>query len=138
MCIGGGIALAVGLLWNLVMPINKSLWTSSFVIYTADYFAFVLALFIWLVDIRGHHTLAKPLVVYGSNPLFIYVVSIFWVKIYYLFPLGASGNLYQSFFVMLNQWMDARNASLLFAIIHVILFWFISVLLFKRNVFIKV
>ena len=138
LCVTGGIALVVGLLWNLVMPINKPLWTSSFVIYTAGYFALVLALFIWLVDVRGHHTLAKPLIIYGSNPLFIYVLSILWVKVYYLVPLGASGNLYQSFFVMLNQSMDARNASLLFAIIHVILFWFISVLLFKRNVFIKV
>lgn len=136
--VGGVTAILLGLLWNLFMPINKSLWTSSFVIYSAGYFALTLALFIWLIDLRGYRALAQPLIIYGTNPLFIYVLSILWVKIYYFIPWGEGGNFYEGLFSVLNQWISPLNASLVFAIIHVILFWFVSVILFKRHIFIKV
>ncbi len=138
--IGIGIAaLAIGLLWNIWMPINKSLWTSSFVVYTAGYFAIILALFIWLIDVKGWGSLAKPLLIYGANPLFIYVLAAFWAHAYGMIPVtGETGNLYQALFLMLAKFMDPLNASLAFALIHVFFFWLISLFLYKKKIFIKV
>jgi predicted acyltransferase len=135
----GIAALVLGLIWNIWMPINKSLWTSSFVVYTAGYFMIALALFIWLIDIKGWKSLAKPLFIYGANPLFIYVLAAFWAHAYGLIPVaGEAGNLYQAMYLALAKFMDPLNASLAFALIHVVLFWFISLILYKKNIFIKV
>lgn len=135
----GVLAILIGLLWNLYFPINKSLWTSSFVLYTAGYFACTLAFFVWLIDIKQWWFIATPLTVYGSNPLFIYVLSILWVKIYYLIDVpGESQNLYNGFFLFLTRFLSEINASLAFAVIHVLLFWVVSVVLYRNRIFIKV
>ena len=78
----GVVAVVIGQLTSMVMPINKSLWTSSFVIYTSGIACFVLAFFVWLCDIVKPERLVNPLIVYGSNPLFIYVLSAVWVLSY--------------------------------------------------------
>jgi predicted acyltransferase len=135
----GSAALIVGLVWNIWMPINKSLWTSSFVVYTAGYFMILLAFFIWLIDVKGWDSIAKPLFVYGANPLFIYVLAAFWAHAYGLIPVaGEAGNLYQAMYLALAKFMDPLNASLAFALIHVGLFWLISLFLYKKKIFIKV
>jgi predicted acyltransferase len=135
----GVLALGIGLLWNLWMPINKSLWTSSFVVYTAGYFAILLALFIWLIDIRNYDAIAKPLYIYGANPLFIYVLAAFWVHAYGWIPVGGGeNNFYQAFFLWFCKFLDPHNASLAFALFHVVLFWVISLVLYKKKIFIKV
>ena len=135
----GCAALVLGLVWNIWMPINKSLWTSSFVVYTAGYFMIILALFIWLIDVKGLDSAAKPLYIYGANPLFIYVLSAFWAHAYGLIPVaGEAGNLYAAMYLALAKFMDPLNASLAFALIHVLLFWLISLFLYKKKIFIKV
>ena len=135
----GCAALVLGLIWNIWMPINKSLWTSSFVVYTAGYFMIILALFIWLIDVKGWNSIAKPLCIYGANPLFIYVLAAFWAHAYGLIPVaGEAGNLYTAMYLALAKFMDPLNASLAFALIHVLLFWLISFFLYKKKIFIKV
>lgn len=135
----GSAALVAGLIWNIWMPINKSLWTSSFVVYTAGYFMIILALFIWLIDVKGWDSLAKPLYIYGANPLFIYVLAAFWAHAYGLIPVaGEAGNLYDAMYLALAKFMSPLNASLVFALIHVALFWLISLFLYKKKIFIKV
>ncbi len=73
-----GLALALlGLLISLVFPINKILWTSSFVLLTAGLSAMLLAAFHWVIDIRGHRRWAFPFVVIGMNSIFIYLAARF-------------------------------------------------------------
>ena len=118
---------------------NFSLWTSSFVVYTAGYFAILLAAFIWLIDIKHYDAIAKPLYIYGANPLFIYVLAAFWAHSYGLIPVeGEAGNFYQAFFLWFCKFLDPLNASLAFALFHVFLFWLISLFLYKKKIFIKV
>jgi predicted acyltransferase len=59
----GLAGITLGLLWSIGLPINKSLWTSSFVIYSAGYFCIALALFVWLVDIKQFKRLAQPFII---------------------------------------------------------------------------
>lgn len=133
----GGMAIGFGALWGLVLPINKSLWTSSYVIYTSGFACLLLAAFIWLIDIKGQKKLVSPLLVYGANPLFVFVLSFFFVTAYLNIPIGESSLyawLYQQFLLFANPTL----ASFLFAFSHVILFWFVSLTLYKRRIFIKI
>lgn len=134
-----GLNLVIlGLLWSLWLPINKSLWTSSYVIYSAGYFSLVLAVAIWVVDIKRWDAIAKPLLVLGSNSLFIYFVAAFWVHSYNYIPVRGVGDFYQASFLWLAKFMQPLNASLAFALAHVGLFWCLSYFLFRRRIFIKV
>jgi len=71
----GVAALVAGLIWGLVFPINKLLWSSSYVLFTAGWSLLLLALFYWLVDIRGYQKWAFPFIVIGMNPITIYVAQ---------------------------------------------------------------
>lgn len=135
----GVAGITLGLLWSIWLPINKSLWTSSFVIYSAGYFCFALALFVWLVDIKQFKRLAQPFIIYGSNSIFIYMLAPFWVHAYLFIPMqDEGGNFYSALFGWLAQVFPPAMASLVFALLHVLLFWFISLLLYRNKIFIKV
>ena len=136
----GGIVL--GLLWDIVFPINKPIWTSSYVVYTVGIALLLLAFFIWLIDIKEAKKWANPLLIYGTNPLLIFVLSIVWVKILiYLIHIGTGDStingyawLYQSVFVPIGGNM---LGSLLFALFHGILFWGVGYILFRKKIFLK-
>jgi len=133
----GSIAIGVGVLWSFLLPINKSLWTSSYVIFTTGCACVLLALFVWLIDVKGQEKLVSPLLVYGTNPLFVYVLSFLTVTFYLNIPLGDSSLyrwIYQQFTLIANPTL----ASFLFAFSHVILFWYISLKLYQHKIFIKI
>jgi predicted acyltransferase len=71
----GAILIAASLLWHTVFPINKTLWTSSFVLFTSGAGCIALALFRWIIDVRGHRQWATPLVVLGMNAITVYFLS---------------------------------------------------------------
>jgi predicted acyltransferase len=71
-----GIAsLALALLWNPFFPINKLFWSSSYVLYAGGWSMLLLALFYWIIDVRGWRGWAFPFIVIGLNPITIYVVQ---------------------------------------------------------------
>lgn len=133
----GIITIIVAQLWAFAFPINKSLWTSTFVLYTSGIACIVLAFFVWLCDIVEHKTLIQPLVIYGSNPLFIYVLSGLWVDTYSLIVIGEY-NLGGWFYQGLATVFEAKFASFIYALAHVTVLWFISYTLYKRKIFIKI
>jgi predicted acyltransferase len=133
----GGLAIGLGALWSVILPINKSLWTSSYVIYTTGFACLLLAAFVWLIDIKGQEKLVSPLLVYGTNPLFVYVLSFLFVTVYLNIPVGDS-TLYRWLYEQFNLIAEPTLASCLFAFSHVVLFWFISLKLYQRKIFIKI
>ncbi len=92
--LSGILSLAAGLLWNLWFPINKNLWTSSYVLFSAGWALLMLALFYWLIDIRRFNEtktgkwLTFPWLVFGSNAIVAFCVSDFivinmiWLKVH--------------------------------------------------------
>ena len=136
-----GLALAVlGLLWHLLWPINKPLWSGSYVAFSCGLILLLLAAMVWLMDIRQKNWL-QPLVIYGSNPLFIYMLSWLWASaasqlIRFTYD-GQSISLYQFGFDSLHVLLPAKLASLVFALLHVLLFWLLSYWLYQRRIFIK-
>jgi predicted acyltransferase len=140
----GVAALAAGLIWDLFLPINKPLWTSSYVLYTAGWASLVLASLIWIIDLKGFTKWTSFFVVFGMNPLFIFALSGVWVRTLtrMIKISGPDGNgvngytwLYQHIFLPVA---GDLNGSLLFAISHVVVFWIIGYVLYKRKIFIKV
>lgn len=140
-----GIAgVVTGALWGLVFPINKPLWTSSYVLYTAGLAALVLALLIYIIDIKGFKKWTPFFVVFGMNPLFIYALAGVWARtLGRLIRIEDEGGkmiagstwLYQNVFVPLAGNM---NGSLLYAMTHILFLWLIGYILYRNRVFIKV
>jgi len=140
----GTLTVFIGFIWGLQFPINKALWTSSYVLYTGGLAMVFLALLLWVIDVNGLKKWATPFIHFGTNPLAIYMFSGLYVSaiIYLVHIQTASGEvlngydyLYSQVFVPLAGNM---NGSLLFAIAHIIFFWLITYVLYKKKIFIKI
>lgn len=139
--IWGAGAFVVAALWHLVFPINKSLWTSSYVLISSAFAWFSLAIIIYVHDIKNVSKVFHWLLVYGSNPLFIYVLAILFSRILSLISwTNESGNtvtLKNAIYTFFSQFLSPINASLLFALMIVGIFYVVSAWLYKRKIFIK-
>ena len=141
--VAGSLLVFTGFCWDMVFPINKKIWTSSFVIYTTGIAIMVLAILLHLIEANGHRgRWSRFFEVFGKNPLFIFVLSGVWVRLYGLVRIPAD-NGYEG----LGGWMYSHvfapmfgnmNGSLLYAIFHVIIFWAIAWWLDKKKIYIKV
>lgn len=137
--------LALGWLWGLFFPISKPIWSSSYVIFMAGWSMLFLGVAILLIDVLGWKKATKPFVVFGSNPLFIFVLSSFYAKfLVYIKFISMNGSI-----VSTKTWLFAKvfmplanfsrmDASLLFALTTITIFWAISLLLYKKKIFIKI
>jgi predicted acyltransferase len=123
----GALATMVGLMWNWSFPINKNLWTSSYVLFTAGVALITLATCIWLIDVAGMKWWTKPFTWFGRNPLLAFVgTGLMSRTIYSLIRLpdanGSSASLqrvvYENAFA---SWLAPKDASLLFAASYVTL-----------------
>ncbi|WP_445731640.1 acyltransferase family protein [Mariniflexile sp.] len=141
--VSGALLSFTGFVWGYVFPINKALWTSSYVFYTAGLATLFLALLIYVIDFKGYVKWVKPFVHFGTNPLFIFVFSGLYVKtISYLIKIPSKEGeisgykyLYENVFIPLAGNM---NGSLLFALTHIVAFWFLCYLLYKNKIFVKI
>jgi predicted acyltransferase len=139
----GAIAMMVGLMWHWVFPINKSLWTSSYVIFTAGMASVALATVMWIVDFQKVRSWTKFFVVYGLNPMVAFVGSGVMARcIYSIFKVTKDGRqiplqawIYQTFYA---SWLPPINASLAFAVTFVLFWYAILYYLYKRNIVFKV
>jgi predicted acyltransferase len=139
----GIIAVVAGWIWGLFFPISKPIWSSSYVLYTAGWAAMLLALLIWLIDVKGYSGWTPFFVVFGMNPLFIFAFSGLWARTMgrLIHVTLADGKVISGSTWLYNQFVPFAgelNGSLLFAITHVILFWMLGYVLYKKKIFIKV
>jgi predicted acyltransferase len=140
---GGVLAAITGLIWDLKFPINKSLWTSSFVLYTGGLASAVLALCYWTIDVKGYNKLTKPVVVYGTNAIVVFFISGLLPRTLNLIPIAsADGNktslltyLYKTLF---TPYLSPYNASLAWAIMWLLFWMSILWVMHNRKIFIKV
>jgi predicted acyltransferase len=139
----GALGMVAGLMWNWSFPINKSIWTSSYVVFTGGMACVAIATIMWIVDVQGAKRWTKPLVIYGMNPMVAFVGSGVMERcIYSIFTVPYHGKstaletaLYEWGF---HSWLEPMNASLAFAIAFVALWFGILYLLYKKQIFFKV
>ncbi|HEY7393666.1 MAG TPA: DUF5009 domain-containing protein [Gemmatimonadaceae bacterium] len=139
----GALGMMVGLMWNWAFPINKGIWTSSYVLFCAGMASLAIATIMWIVDVQQMKQWTKPFVIYGLNPTVAFVGSGIIARcIYSIFTVNYGGKnialqaaIYQAGFA---SWLEPKNASLAFAITFV-LFWFVVLYgLYRRNIILKI
>lgn len=137
--IGAG---AAGLFWGLWFPINKNLWTSSYVLFTSGLASVALGATYWWYDVQRRRFLARPFIVMGTNALTLFVVSGFLVKTLILIKIaGAAGEpvtLYRAIFEHIFAPLAApKVASLLFACAALALLYGLLEVMYRRRVFLR-
>lgn len=136
------LSVVAGLIWDLFFPMNKALWTSSFVLFTGGLATAGLALSYWLIDVQGRKKFTTPFLAFGANAITIYVVSgylpIVLNNIKISTTQGKQGLpqfLYETLF---TPWLSPVNASLASALTYVILLTIPMIWMYKRKIFIKI
>ncbi|HEY7235805.1 MAG TPA: hypothetical protein VH539_16740 [Gemmatimonadaceae bacterium] len=139
----GCLAMAFGMIWNWGFPINKSIWTSSYVVFTAGLAAVSIATIMWVIDIHGFKRWTNFFVIYGTNPLIAFmgsgllarlIYSVIYVS-YHGARVPLESAIYESLFA---SWLSPVNASLAFALCFVGLWYGILLELYRRKIFLKV
>jgi predicted acyltransferase len=141
--VAGAICVAVGWAWNSFFPINKALWTSSYVLFTGGLALQLLALCYWIIDIKGYREWAKPFEIFGLNAIALYVGAAIMAELLGIIKVtGAEGIrvplgswIYDNLFA---SWASPVNASLAFAIVFVLVWLGLMWILYRRKVFIKI
>lgn len=129
------VMVVAALVWHPFFPINKYLWTSSFVLLTSGVATALLLVLIRIEAAGAGKGIFNALTMPGKNPLFIYALSIVWAKTLYLIPVG-DVSLYQWAFMQLGRIFSPVNASLCFALLCVALMWLVAWWLDRRKIII--
>lgn len=139
----GILAVILGLIWDLCFPINKALWTSSFVLYAGGLATIGLALCYWLIDVQGYKKATKPFVVYGVNAITVFFLSGLIPRILTMIrvnmPDGTTVNsrewMYETFF---SPYFSPINASLAGAVTFILIWLGILWWMYNKKIIIKV
>jgi len=134
----GGLLILVALCWNTIFPINKKLWTSSYVLFTVGIDLWILAILIYIIDIKKQERWTGFFTVFGKNPLFLYLLSEVLVIFLYFFQVGD---------MSVHRWINTyifqailpgKPGSLLFALLYMLLCWSVGKILDKKRIYIRV
>ena len=139
----GAILMTIGWLLSYGLPINKNIWSPTFVLVTCGMGSTLLALLIWIIDIKGYKAWSRFFETFGINPLFLYVLGgalgiLFGcIKL----PIGEEmvsihNIIYKNF--LLEVFGDKYFASCLYAIIFVCINWCVGYVLYKKKIYIKI
>ena len=139
----GCLAMVGASLWSWVFPINKNLWTSTYVIFTAGFACVVLATCLWILDVHQIRGWSKPFVIYGVNPLIAFAGSGLMARLtdsLIKIPFGGRKmSLHEASYELLFQpYFPEKFASLLWALCFVALWLAILTPLYRRNIILKV
>jgi len=146
----GFVLMGTGYGWDMVFPVNKKIWTSSYVLYTSGLAMILLGICMYQLDWKNYQPRwSKFFTVFGKNPLFIFVLSGFLPRVSALFrfvdhiePDGKK--VYTSFFPWLYEHIfkpisaDLRTGSLCYALAMIAFYWLIVYLLDKKKIYIRV
>ncbi|WP_089897878.1 acyltransferase family protein [Chitinophaga arvensicola] len=136
--ITGASAVLIACLWHLIFPINKPLWTSSYVLLTVGLDLLLLAFLVLVIDQWKADKWTKFFVVFGKNALFIYILA--WT-------IGSMSNFVRvegmslsrfNYEVIFSSWLNPYNASLLYAVTYMLFIWVLAYIMDQKRIYIKV
>lgn len=135
-------SLVVGEVWGFWFPLNKKLWTSSYVVFTTGWALLLLAVCYELIEVRQRRRWGKAFEIMGLNAIFVFVASVLMIKILVKTHIGTGENapttytwIYENLFM---PWAGAMNGSLLFALVTVLFWWGVLYLMYRQRWFVKV
>lgn len=144
MFIAGYILIILGILWDMWFPINKYIWTSSYVLFMGGMALNFLAFCYYIIDIKNIKWWTQPFLVFGMNAIASFFLSSLFAKTLNIIKVtDATGQsialktfIFKNFYEPLFE--QTINASLAFAISYVFLWYLIMLILYKKKIFIKV
>lgn len=140
----------MGWTWSLGFPINKKIWTSSYVLYTVGLGILTIGTMIWYIEVQGvRNWVTKFFDVFGKNPLFIYVLSAVLIRFVGLFriPNGVNADGIQQYTTAFSWYYNnvcsalpgpPELGSLFYAITYMLLMWSVGYVLDKKGIYVKV
>ncbi len=144
MFVAGNILLLTGATLDMWLPINKSIWTTSYSIFMAGWALVCFALFYWLIDVKGYKRWPTPFIILGMNAIAIYSLSEFIGKLYtsvivFRQPDGTESSLQELIFKSLFLPLASPvNASLMFALCFLLFIFSLAWIMWKKKWFIRV
>jgi predicted acyltransferase len=135
--IAGMVSLAIGYIWQLVFPVNKHLWTSSYVLVTSGMAAMLLGAVYYVVDIRGYKRGTQAGIIFGANAIAVYVLADILSIPFYQIPFGShplNGHVVAAFTAM---GFAPKFASMLYALLFVSINFIPAYILYRKKIFIK-
>ncbi len=134
----GIVLLFIGLLFSYGCPLNKRVWSPAFVLVTCGFTSLFLVFLTWVVDIKKRHKWGYVFHVFGTNPLFIYVVAGVLTTMLAVIPVGdisLQRKIYRSILLIFR---DAHLASLIYGLLFIGFNYLIVLFLYKKQIFIKI
>lgn len=138
MMIAGALLIFGALVWNMTFPINKKIWTSSFVLLTVGLDLMVLSLLVYVIEIYRRQKWTYFFVVFGRNPLFIYILADLLLTLMIMIPAGDVSVQEWIYLNVFSSFAGPFLASFLFAFFYMLLNWSIGYLLDKKRIYIRV
>lgn len=140
--IWGTVLAFAGLLLQYGCPINKKIWSPTFVLATTGFAAQLLGLLIWIIDINKKRRWSNFFHSFGVNPLIVYVFAGVLSSLLSSIRFGWSGEVIsvKSFIydILIQPWAGNYFGSLLYALLFVTICWLFGYILYKRNIYIKI
>ena len=141
MVLTGCIFLLLGWFWGYSFPINKNLWTSSFVLWVGGVSLCGFALCFYIIDILGYSKWALPFKIFGMNALLIFIIHVLLLKLQAVFKVtmvnGASDNVRVAISEYLFGSFSQENASLFYSLLFLFINFLFAAFLYRRKMFFK-
>lgn len=138
LALAGFALISAAYLWNMGFPINKKLWTSSFVLYTVGLDCVILASIVYIVDFLGFKKGSYFFEVFGKNPLFIYLVSEVVPILAYSYHNNKTIPVFKSFYDnTFGLWGKGHIPSLLFSLSFMLFCWLVGYVMDKRKIYVR-
>ncbi|MDP6966961.1 MAG: heparan-alpha-glucosaminide N-acetyltransferase domain-containing protein [Candidatus Marinimicrobia bacterium] len=135
--LSGFFAVIIGSIWGTIFPLNKNLWTSSYVLVTSGIASVTLGIIYYALDISGKIKIARPGIVIGANSITVYVLAAFLAIIFYNIPFFGQ-NLNNHFFnAFTGIGLPFKLVSLMYAIIFICVNYIPAYVLYRQKIFIK-
>jgi predicted acyltransferase len=134
----GFALIVIGYFWDLSFPINKKLWTSSFVVYTVGIDCVLISAIIYVVDFLGRTRWTWFFTIFGKNPLFIYLLSEVGATILEIIPVKSDSNLHSWLYHNLYRHAGLYFGSFLFAVSWMLFCWLVGLYLDRRKIYVRV
>lgn len=142
MLLAGILAVAAGWLWGFSFPINKALWTSSYVLWTGGFAICFLAFLYWLIEIKNLNKWFIMFEIFGVNAIAAYFLHRFFLNIQTAIQIpqqdGSPGNLRFFLSDYFFGWSSMENASLFYAVTYTILWLIVLYFLYRKRIYIKI
>ncbi|MEQ8523191.1 heparan-alpha-glucosaminide N-acetyltransferase domain-containing protein [Gracilimonas sp.] len=140
--IWGFILIMLGYVWSWIFPINKNIWTSSYTLFTGGQAMCIFGLCYWFIDVKGKQRFTDWGVAYGINAITVFFLSGIIARLFNMIRFSYGGESYTLkgwiYEVVLNSIASPINASVLYAVLWIVLFYLLAAFMKKKNIIIKV